>query len=227
MKKNIAYLLVFICIFCAAGSINAKEVKYSDNVNKIISLAKAKDPYDESGYEIAEIYIKKLSQKEQEQIDDLLYQNKLVVPPYVYVTIADDIVKRDKQKALVFYCIGRLRTTEDGMMCKDGRVLSELIRAYPSLASQTMEYALDCIGKGNTEAYKSAIEEAIKWDNEHTERISPEWICKESESCLFDDGPVKIRSYRNFPGIIRKAQNDAMKSIGKLKRIAKNLNRAD
>ena len=91
--------------------------------------------------------------------------------PLYYIAMADYIFEIDKEKAVFWYFIGRLRSTQDVFMCADESARAQ-IGIYPMFAQKTLQYASRDLNK-----LRCVLIRAMLWDSVHFKRQSPKWSC--------------------------------------------------
>ena len=127
--------------------------------------------------------------------------------------LADYVFKTDKDKAVFFFYFGKLRATEDVLMCKDETARAQL-SVYPLMAQDTLNYMST---KYNDINYLPAVlQKTIDWDNANPERVSPIWSCYHGLDA-FSQEPVLLDADK-FPKIQKKVQKIVKNSIKEFKK---------
>lgn len=176
---------------------NGKITKYAENVETIPEY-------------VLQTF-KKMSAKQKEQFaEDIINYPDKVLPLY-YVSIADDIFEINKRKAVFLFMVGRFRSVQDVMMCKDETARSA-ISVFPYMASRTTDY----IEKMSNKKLALILQDVLDWDKSHTKRPSPEWICYHGMQAL-EDGTVQTLPTKDFQNILKQTRTDLEKQINKLK----------
>lgn len=113
-----------------------------------------------------------LNSKEKREIIKWIDENPDKVIPLYYIIFADEIFQTDKEKAALWYSIGRLRAIQDVKMCKDTSAASQ-ITVYAMIAPNTSDYI---IKQGNAYILQM-LEKAVAFDEAHATRQNPIWAC--------------------------------------------------
>lgn len=126
-----------------------------------------------NAYAAMNIY-KSLSDREMAAFVRYLEEKPETLPPFFYIAVADYIYKKDKDKASLWYYIGKLRVYEDVMMCKDETARGQLAM-YPMLAENTIRHMADKMT--DTDYTIKIFQASLDWDEVHPQRVSPIWAC--------------------------------------------------
>ena len=168
MKLKFTILVFGICLFGIFQNSVFAEVMLSAKVQQFVNYVK-----NNNSYEASNLYAQ-LSAKEKNELSDYIENNSDSVPPVYYIVMADHIYKTNKDKAALWYYIGKFRSYQDILMCKDKTAQSQM-EMYPLLAPKTMKYVST---KVNDKKYiADLMEKALNWDITHSKRVSPIWAC--------------------------------------------------
>lgn len=181
LKKIFTLCLLFLIIFFVP-TCNSNSIKYS---SKIINMAKNMSNGNTDA--VMDTY-KSLSNSEMDEFVAYLEEYPEKFPPFFYILSADHIYKKDKDKALLWYFIGTIRSTEDVWMCKDITARSQ-IHLYPMFAQNTLEYLQT---KSNI---SPTIQEALDWDKTHKKRLNPVWACYHGMKAFYQE-PELVAKWR-------------------------------
>lgn len=129
------------------------------------------------------------------------------VKPIVFIALADYIYETNKKEAVFWYYAGRARATSDIAMCEDTSTRAQ-VSIYPFLAPNTMEYAYY-----NKRLTKSMMKKALKWDEEHTERIHPEWACYHGMMVFMLDGEVSTKDMSEYENVQKEMRAHMRKNL--------------
>ena len=164
--KNLSVTLGFICAFCLIGSAFAEFTIGAEQNGNITNYYAVQDPVKYAGDIIQQ------SDSEKKKIYEYAKSNPDKVIPITYMALADYIYKTNKSDALFWFYVGSMRAYQDLSMCTDQSVWAQ-ISIYPMLAPNTAEYS----GKVNEQTRKNLTLKALKWDEEHPNRVNPQWAC--------------------------------------------------
>lgn len=206
MKKIFwfVFLILMIISSCVALYTELTE-KHSYKVQLIIDYSKN----DENG-KAAQVF-NDLNQKELNEFEKYLSKNPKDVPPIYFILMADYVFTKNKDKAVLWYYIGRVRSTEDVMMCVDSSA-AEQINLYPFMAPKTLGYLAKIEPKEKLEKYLGKIyAKALAWDISHPERVSPRWACYHGLQA-FDKAP-ELKSDSEFENIQKEIRDSVKKNI--------------
>ena len=117
---NLSKITAIIGIICL-GTLTAlaldnninKTCEYSKNICSMLQYSK-----ENQTAKAIDLY-KQLSESEKNEFVALLERQPGIVPPFYFIDLADYVYKTDKDKAVFFFYFGKLRATEDVLMCKD------------------------------------------------------------------------------------------------------------
>ncbi len=164
-KIKIFLLTIIISLNCLV--INAYTI-YSP---KIINMAK----YSQSGNNTKALGIyKTLSNSEKDELVKYLEKYPEKFPPIFYILVADYIYATDKDKAVLWFYIGKIRSYQDVFMCKDKTSRGQLV-FYPQMAPKTLQYMSQ--KSSDTKYTTNILQQSLDWDDAHPNRISPIWAC--------------------------------------------------
>ncbi|MBR3604843.1 MAG: hypothetical protein IKL52_02305 [Candidatus Gastranaerophilales bacterium] len=155
-------LLIPLCHF--AKKIHTEQV-LNDKAKSLVQIIKNKD--SEKINEVAST----LNAQEIESVMNWMDMHSGDFVPLYYIAMADYIFEIDKEKAVFWYFIGRLRSTQDVFMCADESARAQ-IGIYPMFAQKTLQYA-----SGDLNKLRCVLARAMLWDSIHFKRQSPKWSC--------------------------------------------------
>ena len=197
MKKifviSIIFSLLIGNIVFAAEKLSAnvkKAVKYMQENNAVqtLQLAKGFDSY------------------EKKEFINWIQNNPEKTIPVFYMFMADEIYKTNKDDAVFWFSVGKLRAVEDVRMCKDSTNTSQ-IAVFSMMAPNTVQYQ-------NQKGYKYILEKleaAIKYDNAHPQRLNPVWACYHGLSAF--SGKIEVLPSYEFEKIKNDTQETFVNSI--------------
>lgn len=206
-KSFFAILIVMVLLVSICGLTVSAAQKLSPKVKQLADYAKEL----ESGKAI-DTY-SQLSSKERDELAVYLEANSQNFPPLFFMIMADHVYKSDKDKALEWYYIGKIRSYEDVYMCKDKTAQAQ-VSQYPKLAPKTLRYLST---KLQDKKYIAKIlKKALDWDISHSDRIDPVWACYHGLSAFSQEPELidqKKRSdvYKKF----RKEMQDMINKYNK------------
>lgn len=211
MKK--IYLLLLLCLlFNCTGCTFGKQQALSPKVKEMTEYA-AQNRADK-----AISLFKEFNAKEMSEFANFLESNPEKLPPIYFIASADSIFTKNKDKAVLWYFIGKIRSTEDVSMCVDKSAAAQL-SAYPLLAQNTLKYAADITEKsGNYNYISKKLEKALAWSDSHPQRVSPIWSCYHGIQVFIKNEPPKLLPENEFPKIQKQIRDDIKKSIEKHKK---------
>ena len=149
-----------------------------------------------------------LPDSEKEKLWAYVQENHDKVPAVIYMALADYIYKKNKDDALFWYMVGRIRTTQDIMMCNDESNQQQM-SYYPFMAQDTMQY----FAKKGKRA-KSIIKRAVEWDKNHPDRINPEWACYHGME-IFMHGVVSTKPMEEYEKVKEDYRQYVLKSLNR------------
>jgi hypothetical protein len=172
MKSNKTAIIVLITII----SISLAYVGISNNSTIILSKqARIAVTYMQQTNATKTFnFLKSLTPPEKYEVITWAQKNPEKVEPFYYMYFADDIFVKNKDEAALWFFIGRLRSTEDVQMCKDKTATAQ-VGIYTMFAPKTIGYIASKTKEGNY--MNEIIQKAVKWDEEHSNRVSPIWSC--------------------------------------------------
>jgi len=210
MKKIwliLALYLAFNCTGCALS----KQQTFSPKVREMIKYA------EQNRTDKAIDLFKSFSLKEMNEFENFLETNPEKLPPIYFIASADKIFNKNKDKAVLWYFIGKIRSTEDVLMCEDKSARAQL-SVYPLLAQNTLKYAAGITEKsGNYDYIAEKLEKALAWSDAHPQRVSPVWSCYHGMQVFIKNEPPKLLPENEFPKIQKQMREDIKKSIQKHK----------
>lgn len=164
--KKLFILLISLLSLTAIGCSTKPDIILTKNAKLTVDSLQNGDT--EKSFYLLDL----LTQKERYQVIEWMQNNPEKIAPFYYMYFADDIFANNKDEAVFWYFIGRIRATEDVQMCQD-KTASAQIGVYPLLAPKTLQY----MSKKNDKYHLQTIKKAIIWDEKHTRRVSPIWSC--------------------------------------------------
>lgn len=211
---NLSKITAIIGIICL-GTLTAlaldnninKTCEYSKNICSILQYSK-----ENQTAKAIDLY-KQLSESEKNEFVALLERQPGIVPPFYFIDLADYVYKTDKDKAVFFFYFGKLRATEDVLMCKDETARAQL-SVYPLMAPDTLDYMSTKYDDMNY--IPAVLQKTIDWDNANPERVSPIWSCYHGLDA-FSQEPVLLDADK-FPKIQKKVQKIVKNSIKEFKK---------
>lgn len=169
MKKVVVILGLIVVLLLGLVVHASRDLeRYSE---KVQSIAK----YFEVGQndKAMDVY-NSLSDNEKNEFVDFLEEYPDKLPPLFFITTADHVYKTDKDKAVFFYFLGKLRAAEDVVLCKDTTAASQL-GVYPMLAQNTLRYVASKIEDGDYSI--DFMQKTLDWDDSHPKRFNSKWAC--------------------------------------------------
>jgi hypothetical protein len=199
MKKILLISILFSFLILnsvfAAGKLSGnvkKAVKYMQENNAVqtLQLAKGFDSY------------------EKKEFINWIQNNPEKTIPVFYMFMADEIYKTNKDEAVFWFSVGKLRSAEDVRMCKDTTNTAQ-IAIFSMTAPNTVQYQ-------NQKGYKyilEKLEEAIKYDDAHPQRLNPVWACYHGLSAF--SGKIEVLPSYEFEKIKKDTQETFVNSVKK------------
>lgn len=197
-KVIIIFLVLFVFLIAQSLTIANSEVMVEKKGNVTNYYAK-QDPIR---YAQA---ILQMKDEEKEKLYQYAKTHPEKIKPITYIALADYIFKTNKDDALFWYFVGRIRSTEDVMMCTDESNYQQ-IGYYPMLAEETMTY----FSKKEKSESVQLMKKAIEWDEMHTKRVNPKWACYHGMQ-IFIMGDVTTKPMNEY----KKIQKDLRESFKK------------
>lgn len=210
MKKIHLILAIYLAFSCAGCAIG-KQQTMSPKVQKMVQYA------EQNRADKAVNLFKGFNSKEMNEFEKFLETNPEKLPPIYFIASADRIFNKDKDKAVLWYFIGKIRSTEDVLMCKDKSARAQL-STYPMLAQNTLKYAANIAQKsGNYDYMSDKLEKAVAWSDLHPQRVNPVWSCYHGMQVFINNEPPKLLPQSEFPKIQKQIREEIKKSIEKHK----------
>lgn len=207
MKSKIITFALALSLLAGTGvfiSTQVKAASLSPKVQQLIDFSE-KNEASEAANLLAQ-----LSTKEKDELANYIEFNSDKVPPVYFIIMADHIYKSDKDKAALWYYIGKFRSYQDTLMCKDKTTQSQL-EVYPMLAPKTLKYVAT---KVNDKAYiANLMQKALVWDIAHPQRVNPIWACYHGISAFMNKPELLPES--EYTVIQTKVRNEIKESINK------------
>lgn len=177
------------------------------NVQKLVGFIQ------DGNHSSAEDVLKSLSNKERDEFIDYVKSHEDEVPPLYYIKLADYVYKSDKDEAALWYYIGKVRSYEDVMMCKDKTSQAQL-DIYPLFAPKTLKYIST---KVNDKAYlANMLQQTLDWDLAHADRVNPIWACYQGLGA-YSKTP-ELKSEKQQIKILENVREDIQDSIRKYRK---------
>ena len=186
MKKLLNLLLLFNFIFLFSGCIFQE--KLSPNVQTMIKFAK------ENNAEKATQFFKNFTNNEYKEFENYLDKHPSDLAPIYFIFMADKVFEHDKEKAIFYFYFGKLRATEDVLMCKDESARGQLA-IYPMLAEKTLSYLSNL---HDVQFDINMMQKTLDWDDKYTNRISPTWACYHGIQIFIDNKQPEILPAEDF-----------------------------
>ena len=186
----------------------AKAVSVSPKVQQVIEFA------GKNQHTMAEDALKDLTTKEKDELVQYIEANYTSVPPLYYIKMADHVLKTDKDKAALWFYIGKVRAYEDVMMCKDKTAQSQLdILQY--FAPKTTKYIFS---KNKDKSYMAdLLQKVLDWDISHKNRTNPIWACYQGISASTKTPELKSEDLRQK--VLDNVRDELNESIMKYKKL--------
>ncbi len=209
MKKNLIITAAILCLLSGTAFIaneKANAAALSPKVQHLVDFAEKNE-----GSEAASMFAQ-LSNKEKDELANYVEFHSEKVPPVYFIIMADHVYKSNKDKAALWYYIGKFRAYQDTMMCKDKTSQSQL-EVYPMLAPKTLKYVAT---KVNDKKYLAGLmQKALDWDIAHPDRVNPVWACYHGISA-FTKAP-KLIPESEYTKVQEQVRDEIRASIKKYK----------
>ncbi len=210
MKKNLVLAATVLCLLSGTAFIindnKANAAALSPKVQHLVDFAAKNE-----GSETATMFAQ-LSNKEKDELAKYVEFHSEKVPPVYFIIMADHVYKSNKDKAALWYYIGKFRAYQDTMMCQDKTSQSQL-EVYPMLAPKTLKYVAT---KVNDKKYLADLmQKALDWDIGHPNRVNPVWACYHGISA-FTKAP-KLIPNTEYEKIQNQVRDEIRASIKKYK----------
>ena len=207
MKSKIITFALALSLLAGTGVFVSTQVKAASLSPKVQQLIDFSEKNEAS--EAANLLAQLLT-KEKDELANYIEFNSDKVPPVYFIIMADHIYKSDKDKAALWYYIGKFRSYQDTLMCKDKTTQSQL-EVYPMLAPKTLKYVAT---KVNDKAYiANLMQKALDWDIAHPQRVNPIWACYHGISAFMNKPELLPES--EYTVIQTKVRNEIKESINK------------
>lgn len=203
MKGKI-YIASALCLLMLSAGCVVSQTKISPNVKKMISLAQ-----DNQASTAIDMF-KAFTPEEYTEFESYLDENPDKISPFYYIAMADKVFEHDKDKAVFYYYFGKLRATEDVMMCKDTSARGQL-GMYPMVAVNTLTYVRD-VKMEDTQYFIDFMQKTLDWDNKYTKRVSPIWACYHG-ALVFTGKKPELLPDSEFPNVQKTVQGMVQKAI--------------
>ena len=131
------------------------------------------------------------------------------------MAIADDIYKKDKDQAALYYMIGRYRLGQDVQMCTDTSAQA-VFSGLPYIAPKTATY----VSKMSNKNLAKLFRKLAQWDEQNPARTEHSWVCYHGME-VFMTGTVKTLPEKEFEKIKKESRESLMKNIEKLENNSK------
>ena len=149
-----------------------------------------------------------LPDEEKAKLWAYVQENHDKVPATIYMALADYIYKKNKDEAIFWYMVGRIRTTQDVIMCDDESNTQQMAY-YPRMAPNTLNHF-----SKNMRKTKAMVKKAVEWDKAHPERINPEWACYHGMN-IFMYGQVFTKPMEEYEKVKEEYRQDVLKTLDK------------
>lgn len=191
-----ALCLVFSCTGCAINAENALSPNVKEFVNLETEGERAK---------ALQIY-KSFTDAEKAEFAKYLEKNDEKFPPFYFVAMADFVFKSDKNKAVLWYNIGKIRSIQDVRMCKDTSARGQTAM-YALIAPDTTTYMQQTQKSGDRKFMINTLKEVLEWDKAHSKRVNPIWSCYHGAQAFYKPGPPELLPENEFPKIQKEVQS--------------------
>jgi hypothetical protein len=212
MKKGIyGLILTASCLFLAFGGVLqnfALAAELSPKTRQVIDNAGEKDDLLKSIESL-----NRLSPKELEEFTQYIEYHSQEVPPVYFILMADYIYNTNKDKAALWYYIGKLRSYQDVMMCADTTAQSQ-VKLYPAFAPKTLKYLSK--KESNKKYIINLFQNTLDWDSKHPQRVEPVWACRLGISAKTTTPQIDPK--KNRQDVINTTRNDLTETIQKLQK---------
>ena len=157
--------------------------------------------------------LQQLTPSEMKEFAQYIEFHSEQIPPIYFILMADYIYTSDKDKAALWYYVGKLRSYQDVLMCQDTTAQSQ-VKLYPIFAPKTMKYLAK---KENNKKYIiNLFQKALDWDNKHPQRVEPIWACRLGLNAKVSE--PKINPTKKREQVIEEVRNDLIESIEKMQK---------
>lgn len=212
MTKNFMTVVITLSVIAAGAAftnIEAIADTLSPKVQQVIEYV------DQNKHSLAEDVLSNMSSKEKDEFISYIEKNDAAVPPLYYIKMADYILKTDKDKAALWFYIGKVRAYEDVMMCKDKTSQAQLA-IYQQFAPKTVKYLFS---RNKDKSYMAALlQQVLDWDIAHENRYSPVWACYQSLTATTKT-PEIVKNDEQKQKIIDNVRDELKESIIKYQKL--------
>lgn len=163
-------LLIPLCHF--VKKVHTEQV-LNDKAKLLVQIIKDKD-----SARIKEV-APTLNAQELKSVVDWMDMHSGDFVPLYYIAMADYVLQIDKDKAVFWYFVGRLRSTVDVFMCADESARAQ-IGIYPMFAQKTLAQASSDLNQ-----LRRVLVKAMVWDMFHPKKQSPKWSCYHGIHAMF------------------------------------------
>ncbi len=209
MKSKFIILLLAVLLVTGSTyfvSSQAKAAALSPKVQQLVDFSQ-KNEASEAANLLAQ-----LSSKEKDELANYIEFNSEKISPVYFIIMADYIYKSNKDKAALWYYIGKFRSYQDTLMCKDKTSQSQL-EVYPMLAPKTLKYVAT---KVNDKKYiANLMQKALDWDIAHPQRVNPIWACYHGISAFMSK--PELLPEKEYTVVQNKVRAEIKESINKYK----------
>ena len=212
----ITIILIIVVLLCAK---NFGGNSYSNGVKQLLTLIE-----NNEGGRATELVMTSFTDEDFKSLVKLIDNENEKIPPLYIMLVSDYIYKNDKDKAIKYFYIGRLRAKEDVFMCADTTARQQ-IYIYAQAAPKTLDYASQRIfEKNDKEFLAEVLQNALDWDKSHPKRFDPTWACYHGISAFTKSGKPELVSEQEREEIIRNQRKNVEDTIYELKTGDKDLN---
>lgn len=168
-------------------AINAKRGFIVTTQGNITNYQSVYDPF----YLAAE-YKNMPQTKKDEYINSVKNYSDNILPIY-YIAVAEDLFSSDKNLAAFLYAAGRFPAVQDAAVCKDTSAY-QAINILPEVAPDTSNY----IANMSDSELANLLQKVLDWDEKHSNRPDPKWICYHGMEVFTNNGKVRTISNIKF-----------------------------
>ena len=169
MRLKKALVLSTIMMSLIVGSVVAQEIFKS-------KPAQMANYYATGQNDAAMDIYKNLTDTEKEEFVKYLEKYPEKFPPLFFIITADYVFQTDKDKAIFFYYLGKLRAVEDVYLCEDKTARGQ-INMYSMLAPKTLQYYATDDKMYDPQYSIDILQKTLDWDDAHPKRLNPIWAC--------------------------------------------------
>lgn len=209
--KNFLWIVLIIIVSLVSVKF-IENNSYSDGVKYFLSLVENNEGAKATGF-----VLNNFSSKDWESLVKLIDRESEKIPSLYIMLVSDYVYTKDKDKAVEYFYIGRLRAKEDVFMCKDTTARQQ-IYIYPKAAPNTLTYAEQRIFVQNDKEYlANVLQKALKWDKSHPKRYDPTWACYHGINTFIKPGKPELVSKEEREKIIQTERQYVENTIRDLK----------